>query len=183
MIFTETKLKDAFIIDLEPFKDERGLFARTYCKNEFEGIGHSKEFVQFNHSETRTKASIRGVHYQNPPFAEIKLIRCIKGSVFDILVDIRKGSPTFLQWVGVELSAENKRMIYIPEGFAHGFQTLEEDTHLIYHHTAFYTPGHEGGIRFDDPRIGIEWPMEATVLSEKDQNYPYLTDSFTGISL
>ncbi|MEL6255620.1 MAG: dTDP-4-dehydrorhamnose 3,5-epimerase [Bacteroidota bacterium] len=98
------------------------------------------------------------------------------------MVDIRKDSPTFLQWVGVELSAENQRMIYIPEGFAHGFQTLEEDTHLIYHHTAFYTPGHEGGIRYDDPRIGIEWPLEATILSEKDQNYPYLTDSFTGIT-
>ena len=183
MIFKETPLASAYIIDLEPFQDERGLFARTYCKNEFAEIGHKKEFVQFNHSETSTKGSIRGVHYQKPPYAETKLIRCIKGKVFDILVDIRKGSPTFLQWYGVELSAENKRMIYIPEGFAHGFQTLEPDTHLIYHHTAFYTPGFEGGLKFDDPRIGIDWPLAPTVLSEKDQKYSLIDDTFTGVSL
>lgn len=183
MIFKETPLASAYIIDLEPFQDERGLFARTFCKNEFAEIGHEKEFVQFNHSETSTRGSIRGVHYQKPPYAETKLIRCIKGKVFDILVDIRQGSPTFLQWYGVELSAENKRMIYIPEGFAHGFQTLEPDTHLIYHHTAFYTPGFEGGLKYDDPRIGINWPLEPTVLSEKDQKYPLIDDTFTGVSL
>lgn len=183
MIFRETPLKDAFVIDLEPFQDQRGLFARTFCKRDFEEIGHDKEFVQFNHSETRTKGSIRGIHYQKPPFAEVKLIRCVKGKVFDILVDIRKDSPSFLQWYGLELSAENKRMIYIPEGFAHGFQTLEEDTHLIYHHTAFYTPGHEGGILFNDPRIGVEWPLEVTIMSEKDQKYPLLDDSFEGIAI
>lgn len=181
MIFHPSKLKGAYLIDLEPFRDDRGLFARTFCQKEFRQIGHQKEFVQFNHSRTLPEGALRGLHFQHPPFAEIKLIRCIRGCVYDVMVDLREQSPTFLQYEGVELSEENMRMIYIPEGFAHGFQTLADNTELIYHHTAFYHPKAEGGIRYDDPAIGIEWPLPATVISEKDKNHPFLTPDFQGI--
>lgn len=181
MILHSTPLTGAFIIDLEPFQDDRGLFARTFCMREFEEIPHTKPFVQFNHSHTNDIGTLRGMHYQQPPHAEIKLIRCIKGKVYDVIIDIRKESPTYLQHIGVELSAENMRMIYVPEGFAHGFQTLEEHSELIYHHTAYYEPKSEGGIRFDDPIIGINWPLEPTVMSGKDQKYPYLTEDFAGV--
>ncbi len=183
MIFQETGLKGAYLIDLKPFRDDRGLFARTFCKKEFEQINHQKEFVQFNHSHTIPKGTLRGLHFQYPPHAEIKLIRCIKGKVYDVIVDLRKESPTFLQYIGAELSEENMRMIYVPEGFAHGFQTLEDHTELIYHHTAFYAPQAEGGVRFDDPLLNIQWPMTPTVISEKDQRHEWLTPSYEGLSL
>ncbi len=178
MQFHSTPLAGAYSISLEPFVDERGLFARTFCQREFAAIGHDKDFVQFNHSRNTHKGTIRGLHYQNPPHAEIKLIRCIKGAVYDVLVDVRKHSPTFLQHFGIELSAENMLMIYIPEGFAHGFQTLKDDTELIYHHTAFYTPGAESGLKFDDSRLDIKWPLPPTIISEKDQNNPSVDQSF-----
>ncbi len=183
MIFNKTPLQGAYSIDLSPFEDERGLFARTYCEKEFQAIGHHKNFVQFNHSRTIYKGTIRGLHYQNPPFAEIKLIRCIKGAVYDVLVDIRKNSPTFLQYFGIELSEQNMRMIYIPEGFAHGFQTLEDYAELIYHHTAFYSPGMESGLKFDDELLGINWPLPPTIISKKDQQHPPLNKTFTGIEI
>lgn len=183
MIFRETKLKGAYVIDLEPFQDERGLFARTFCRKEFATIGHEDEFVQFNHSRTRQKGTIRGMHYQLPPSAEIKLIRCVRGRVHDVIVDLRKNSPTFLQYIGVELSDRNMQMIYVPAGFAHGFQTLEDHAELIYHHTAYYAPEREAGLRFDDPKIGIDWPLPPTVLSAKDQNQPLIEPGFTGIPL
>ena len=169
------------MIDLNPFTDLRGWFARTYCKNEFLAIGHTKEWVQMNHSATFVKGSIRGMHYQLPPFSEIKLVRCISGKVFDVIVDLRAGSPTFLQWFGEELSAKNKKMLYIPEGFAHGFQTLTKDCELIYHHSAFYKPNVEGGLRFDDARIGIEWKLPVTEMSERDRGHVYLDEGFKGI--
>jgi dTDP-4-dehydrorhamnose 3,5-epimerase len=181
MNFTETKLKGAFVVDLTLLKDERGGFARTFCKDEFKKIGHDKEFVQFNHSFNSNKGTIRGMHYQEPPYSEIKLMRCIKGSVFDVVIDIRKSSPTFLQWYGMELSAENKKMIYIPEGFAHGFQTLEDNSELLYHHTNFYEPSSERGIRYDDKMVGIEWPEKISGVSERDKNHPLLTSDFKGI--
>lgn len=181
MVFHETALRDVYIIDLNIFSDDRGIFARTFCKREFAQIGHTEEFVQFNHSRTLQRGTLRGLHFQRPPHAEIKLIRCIRGSVFDVVVDLRQGSPTFLQHIGVELSEQNMRMIYIPEGCAHGFQTLEADSELIYHHTAFYTPAAEGGIRYDDPQIAIEWPLTPTLMSDKDQQYPFLQGSFEGI--
>ena len=139
MIFTETILKGSYVIELNAFTDERGWFARTYCKKEFNAIGHHDEWVQMNHSVTKNKGAIRGMHFQLPPFSEIKLVRCIAGTVYDVVVDLRKNSATFLQWFGVELSAQNKKMIYIPAGFAHGFQTLSNDCELIYHHSQFYT--------------------------------------------
>src|SRR4051812_23417187 len=126
MIFTETTLPGSYTIELEPFTDERGWFARYFCKNEFMQIGHVKDWVQINHSTTYKKGALRGMHYQLPPFSEIKLVRCIAGAVFDVIIDLRKNSSTFLQWVGFELSAKNKRMIYIPQGFAHGFQCLTD---------------------------------------------------------
>ncbi|MEM9935660.1 MAG: dTDP-4-dehydrorhamnose 3,5-epimerase [Bacteroidota bacterium] len=183
MKFTETKLPGAYLIDLEPFQDHRGMFARTFCKKEFHEIGHHKEFVQFNHSRTGSKGTLRGMHYQLPPFTEIKLIRCIRGAVYDVIIDLRKGSPTFLQYVGVELTEEKQNMIYVPEGFAHGFQTLTDDAELLYKHTAYYTPGSEGGLRYDEPRVNIVWPIDPQGLSKRDLSAAYLSPSFEGIDI
>ncbi len=181
MIFTPTTLQGSYLVGLEPFMDERGWFARTYCKNEFAAIGHTAEWVQLNHSVTNKKGAIRGMHYQLPPFSEIKMVRCIAGVVFDVIIDLRKGSPTFLKWFGTELSAANKIILYIPEGFAHGFQTLTDDCELIYHHSQFYTPGVEAGIRYDEPRINIEWPLPVVTMSERDKQHLFLDKEFKGI--
>jgi dTDP-4-dehydrorhamnose 3,5-epimerase len=181
MIFTETSLKGSCTITLQPVEDERGWFARTYCKNEFEHIGHTKDWVQLNHSFTKKKATIRGMHYQLKPFSEIKLVRCIAGAVYDVIIDIRKGSPTFLNYFGVELSASNKKMIYIPDGFAHGFQALTDDCELIYHHSQFYTPGIEAGIRYNDVAINIRWPLDAINVSERDNTHLLIDTNFKGL--
>ncbi|WP_205509869.1 dTDP-4-dehydrorhamnose 3,5-epimerase [Longitalea arenae] len=181
MKFTATSLAGSYVIELEPYSDERGWFARSYCEREFTQIGHVKPWVQLNHSTSYKKATLRGMHYQLPPFSEIKLVRCIAGAVYDVIVDLRKDSATFLQWFGVELSAKNKRMIYIPEGFAHGFQCITDNCELIYHHTEFYTPNAEGGIRYNDPLININWPLPAGVISERDASHTYLTAEFKGI--
>ena len=181
MKFVPIPLPGAYLIGLEPFKDERGWFARTYCKDEFSSIGHDREWLQLNHSFTGNKGTIRGMHYQLPPFTEIKLVRCIAGAVFDVVIDLRKDSATFLQWFGVELSAANQQMIYIPDGFAHGFQSLTENTELIYHHSQVYTPGVEGGIRYDEPMIKIKWPLPLTSISERDKDHPFLDNNFKGI--
>lgn len=181
MNFTETKLKGSFIIELDPYVDDRGWFARIFCKNEFKKIGFDKEWVQINHSFTKQKGTIRGMHFQKFPFKEIKLVRCISGSVFDVIVDIRKNSATFLQWTGIELSAQNKRMLYIPEGFAHGFQTLADNSELIYHHTQFYQPEVEDGLRYDDPLLNINWKLPFTNISERDEKHIFITKNFIGI--
>jgi len=181
MKFHETKLNGAYTIELEPYIDERGLFARVFCQDEFEEIGHHKPFVQINHSINHKKATFRGLHYQKPPFSEIKLIRCIAGKVFDIIVDIREKSDTFLHHFGVELTSQNMKMIYVPEGFAHGFITLEDNTQLIYHHTSSYKPGYESGFRYDDPRLKIKLPFEPLIISEKDKSYRFIDNSFSGI--
>ena len=181
MTFSATTLDGSFIIEPVLFEDGRGWFARTFCKNEFAEIAHTKEWVQINHSFTNKKGSIRGMHYQNPPYSEIKLVRCISGAVYDVIIDLRKSSATYLQWLGIELSAKNKKMIYIPEGFAHGFQTLSDDAELIYHHSEFYVPGVEAGIRYDDPKVNIEWPLEVTMVSERDKEHPLLDDNFKGV--
>ncbi len=182
MTFTETALKGNYIISLKPFSDERGWFARTYCKNEFAAIGHDKEWVQINHSFTAAKGTVRGLHFQHPPFSEIKMVRCIAGAVLDVIVDIRKDSPTFLQHVSMELSATNKQMIYIPAGFAHGFQTLADDTELIYHHSEYYQPGVEGGLRYNDDALNIQWPLPVINVSERDNAHPPIAGvNFKGI--
>lgn len=180
MIFSATPLTGSYVIGLEPHTDERGWFARTYCKKEFAQIGHEKEWVQMNHSFTSEQATIRGMHFQLPPHREIKMVRCIAGIVYDVIVDLRKDSPRFLHWFGVELSAENKKMIYIPEGFAHGFQALTDDCELLYQHTAYYTPGAESGIRYDDPAVAIQWPLQARFISERDAHHPYIDQNFKG---
>ena len=183
MQFIETPLKGLYLIQLKILKDDRGFFARTFCKEQFSTIGFDKEFVQFNHSFNTLKGTIRGMHYQKPPFAETKLIRCVQGSVYDVAVDLRKDSPTYLQSFGAELSAENMTCILIPEGFAHGFQTLEDNTALIYHHTSYYTPNTEGGVRFDDTALNIHWQLPPVNISPKDLLYPLINQNFKAISL
>ncbi|MEM6630058.1 MAG: dTDP-4-dehydrorhamnose 3,5-epimerase [Bacteroidota bacterium] len=183
MKFIPLKLSGAYIIELNPFQDERGLFARTFCQREFEAISHTKSFVQINHSETSSKGIIRGMHFQIPPFGEVKLIRCVRGKIVDVLLDLRKDSPTFLQHEMVELSESNRRMVYIPEGFAHGFQSLSSDVIMIYHHTEYYAPEFERGLRYNDPRLNIQWPLAPTTISSRDQTHPLLTDNFQGLSL
>jgi dTDP-4-dehydrorhamnose 3,5-epimerase len=181
MIFTPTPLAGCYTIGLTPYSDHRGWFARTFCKKEFEQIGHQAEWVQMNHSFTAQQGALRGLHYQVPPHGEIKLVRCIAGAVFDVVVDIRKGSPTFLQWFGTELTAQNKQMLYIPQGFAHGFQTLAPNSELIYHHSAFYTTGAEGGLYYQDAALNIAWPLPVTDISDRDRNHPILDTHFKGI--
>jgi dTDP-4-dehydrorhamnose 3,5-epimerase len=181
MTFTPAGLQGAYVIDLKPFSDDRGWFARYYCKNEFSEIGHQKEWVQMNHSVNYRKGTLRGMHFQVPPYSEIKMVRCIAGAVYDVIVDIRKDSSTFLHWFGIELSAVNKKMLYIPEGFAHGFQTIEDNSELIYHHSEFYKPGAESGLRYNDPAINLQWPMAVTVLSDRDAAHPLLDNNFKGI--
>jgi dTDP-4-dehydrorhamnose 3,5-epimerase len=180
MIFTPTPLTGSYEITLKPREDNRGWFARYFCKDDFQQIGHSKEWLQMNHSHTNKKGAIRGMHFQHPPYGETKLVRCIIGAVYDVIIDLRAGSNTFLQWFGTELTARKKNMLYIPAGFAHGFQTLEEDCELIYLHTENYVPGSEGGIKFDDPTLNIQWPLDVTELSERDSNLQHLIN-FKGI--
>lgn len=182
MKFEETILKGSYVIELDLFQDNRGWFMRTFSKDIFsKQIGFTKEWVQMNHSFTKAKGAIRGMHFQLHPFSEIKLVRCIAGEVFDVIIDLRKESATFLQWYGMKLSAENKKMIFIPEGFAHGFQTLSDNAELIYHHSEFYNPEAESGIRFDDPAIHIEWPLGITEISERDKNHPLIDSTFKAL--
>jgi len=183
MEFTTTGLEGAYLIQIKPFVDERGKFFRVFCKEDFKKIGLIKEFIQINQSVNNLKGTLRGIHYQIPPPGDCKLIRCITGRVLDIIVDIREGSKTFLHHFATELSAENLKMIYITEGFAHGFITLEDNTQLIYQHTSSYLPKQEAGIRFNDPLLKIKLPIIPTVISEKDQNLPLLNSNFKGIKI
>ena len=180
MIFNKTFLEGAYTIDVTPFTDERGFFTRFFCEKEFAANQLNTNFVQANHSGTFTVGSIRGMHMQMAPWGETKLIKCIKGSIFDVIVDIREGSPTFLQWFGAALSAENKRMMYVPKGFAHGFQTLEENTEITYLVSQFYNKEFEFSLRYNDPRINIEWPLKLADISDKDANAQLLQSKFKG---
>jgi dTDP-4-dehydrorhamnose 3,5-epimerase len=181
MNFKKTKLKDLVVINFEPYEDERGYFYRVFCKNELRAINFKEEIVQINQSKTKEKGSIRGMHFQLPPSAEIKLVKCLKGAVYDVAIDIRQGSPTLLQWHGEILSADNLKMMFIPKGFAHGFQTLNKNSELLYLHTEFYSPEHEGGIKYNDPLINIIWPLKITNVSDKDENFELLSKDFKGI--
>jgi len=176
-----TPLAGLTLIQRKPIADDRGLFERLFCQEELKEAGLDKPIVQINRSLTRTKGTVRGMHFQYPPHAEAKIVSCLRGEVFDVAVDIRAGSSTFLQWHGEVLSAENSKSLLIPEGFAHGFQTLTDDCELLYFHTAAYAPHAEGGLRWDDPRIGIVWPQDVVDLSERDRRFPFLTASFGGI--
>ena len=172
MIFTETRLQDAYIIDVEKRADHRGFFARMWCQHEFGEHGLVTDLVQANLSFNKQRGTLRGMHYQVHPYAETKLVRCTRGAIYDVIVDLRPDSPSFKQWIGVELSAINYRMLYVPEGFAHGFQTLEDNVEVTYQVTEFYTPDAEGGVRYNDPAFGIMWPLEVTNISEKDRYWP-----------
>lgn len=172
MKFTETKLKGAFVIDLEKREDERGFFARTFCADEFEKHGLVNRIVQTNMSRTLNKGTLRGMHYQIAPHQETKLVRCTRGAIYDVIIDIRPESPTFKQWFGVELTSENHTMLFVPRDFAHGFVTLTDDVEVTYEVSEFYTPGVEAGIRFNDPEINIQWPIEIADTSEKDATWP-----------
>ncbi len=183
MQFIETPLLGLYIINYSKFEDERGFFTRTFCKKEFSQIGFNKEWVQLNHSFNVKKGTVRGLHYQKMPFSESKLIRCIQGRVFDVAVDIRQNSPTYLQYFSIELSADNMSAIFIPNGFAHGFQTLEENSSLIYHHSEYYTPEADAGLRYNDPGINIKWPLPVVNLSVKDKQYPFLDVNFKAIEI
>lgn len=181
--FFPTPLDGLFTLEPKPIKDERGLFERFFCKNDFQALGLTKEIVQINHSITTKEGSIRGIHYQKPPFTETKIIRCIKGSIFDVAIDIRENSPTFLKYFTQILSEENNNYIFIPDGFAHGFQTLEDNTQLIYLHTNLYMKESEGIINYNDPKLAIKWPLTLSSISEKDANCPFLDNNFSGIKI
>jgi dTDP-4-dehydrorhamnose 3,5-epimerase len=182
MIIKPTTIPNSFIIEPEPICDNRGFFNRVFCQHKLQDILQGEIIAQINHSATRQKGSLRGLHFQYPPRAEIKIVKCLRGSLFDVMVDLRRGSPAFLYWYGKILSAENMTMLFIPEGCAHGFQTLEDNSEILYLTTEFYSPEHEDVIRHDDPRINISWPLQVTGISAKDQNAPFLPPDFKGIA-
>ncbi len=181
--FLPTPLTALTVIRRRPYEDARGSFARLFCAEEFREIGLSKPIAQINHSVTCQKGAVRGMHFQYAPHAETKIVSCLKGKIFDVAVDLRPDSPTFLHWHGEVLSAVNRQALCIPEGFAHGFQTLEEDSELLYFHTDFYAPTAEGALNVADPRLGIAWPLPITELSERDRTHPFIGPEFAGVSL
>lgn len=183
MIFNPQHLKGAYTIDIQPITDSRGFFSRTFCAREFAEQGLVTHFEQANHSATKGKGIIRGMHFQYAPSSEVKLVKCIVGAIFDVIVDVRAGSPTFLQWFGAELSAENKRMMYVPQGFAHGFQSLTDYSEITYMVSQFYNKEKEGGIRYDDSKVDIKWPLPVSLVSDKDLGIPYIDERFTGVTL
>ena len=176
MKFIETKLHGAFVVDLEPRGDERGFFARAFCQREFEAHGLKPLIAQANISFNRRKGTVRGLHFQFPPAAETKYVRCSRGAIVDVIVDLRPESPTYLQHVAVELTAENRRGLYVPERFAHGYQVLEDDTETTYQVGEFYTPAAESGLSHADPRLGITWPLPVTDMSDKDRAWKLLDE-------
>jgi dTDP-4-dehydrorhamnose 3,5-epimerase len=171
LIFTETNLPGAYIIELRPSHDERGFFARSWCQREFAARGLKTEVRQCNISFNKQKGTLRGMHYQAKPHEEAKLVTCIRGAVHDVIIDLRSNSPTFKQWLGVELNHQDRRMLYIPEGFAHGFQTLEDNTEVFYYMFEFYHPESARGIRWDDPVFAITWPLDVAKISPNDKSY------------
>jgi dTDP-4-dehydrorhamnose 3,5-epimerase len=171
MIFVETELKGAFVIELERREDNRGFFARAFCQKEFDAHGLKPLIAQANVASNRLKGTIRGMHFQYPPAAETKLVRCTRGAILDIIVDLRPESPTYRRHVAVELSEDNQRALYVPERFAHGYQVLRDNTDTSYQVGEFYTPGAEGGLRYDDPALGLRWPLPVTAISDKDREW------------
>ena len=171
MIFIETKLKGAFVIELERLEDERGFFARTFCHQEFEDYGLNPRVVQCNISFNKKNGTLRGMHYQIAPHEEAKLVMCTRGAIYDVIIDLRRDSQTYCQWVAVELHAKNHKMLYVPECFAHGFQTLEDNTVVFYEMSEFYHAKFARGVRWDDPAFGIEWPISERIISVTDEQY------------
>ena len=176
MIFEETELSGAYIVELERREDARGFFARAFCQNEFEAHGLKPIIAQANIASNRARGTLRGMHFQYPPSAETKLVRCTRGAIVDIIVDLRPESPTYLRHIAVELTADNHRALYVPERFAHGYQVLRDNTDTSYQVGEFYAPGAESGLRHDDPRLGLQWPLPVTAISDKDRVWPLLDD-------
>ncbi len=172
MIFKETALKSAYIIELEKAEDERGFFARTFCSNEFAERGLNNKVAQCSISYNARRGTLRGMHYQSEPHVEAKLVQCVRGALYDVIIDLRPDSKTYCRWVGYELSEKNRQLLYVPEGFAHGFQTLEDDTVVYYQISEYYAPQFAGGVRWDDPAFGIVWPLEDPIISDKDRQLP-----------
>ena len=181
MKITDSIIGDVKIIQVESLRDDRGEFSRVFCDESMRSFLKGRSIKQINRSITRSVGSIRGLHFQFAPYAELKIVRCLKGKVFDVAVDLRANSATFLQWIGIELSPTNNNALAIPEGFAHGFQALEENSELLYLHTSPYVSTAEGAVRYDDPLIGISWPMTPTKISQRDLLHPYLEESFKGV--
>jgi dTDP-4-dehydrorhamnose 3,5-epimerase len=172
MIFTATVLPGVFIIEPERRQDERGFFARTWCQREFEAQGLCTQWVQCNISFNQQRGTLRGMHYQVAPYAETKLVRCTMGAIYDVVIDLRPDAPTFKRWVGIELTAANRRMLYIPEGVGHGFQTLEDETEVFYQMSQYYAPEYARGVRWDDAAFKVSWPAEQRIISARDQSFP-----------
>lgn len=183
MIFNKTAIDGVYIIDVERRDDHRGFFARAFCAREFEEHDLKSVVAQCNLSFNHKKGTLRGMHFQISPAAETKLVRCTKGAIYDVIVDLRPGSPTYLQHVGVELTEDNHRALYVPELFAHGYQTLTDDAEVMYQVGEFYTPGYERGLRYSDPQLKIEWPMAVSEISEKDASWPLLDSSDVSVGV
>jgi dTDP-4-dehydrorhamnose 3,5-epimerase len=174
MIFTETTLKGSYLVDLDTHEDERGFFARSWCVNEFDEHGLNPRLVQCNISFNKARGTLRGMHYQTAPYPEAKLVRCTMGAIYDVIIDLREGSPTMRKWFGVELNSGNRRALYVPEGFAHGFQTLTEDAEVFYQMSEVFHPECTRGVRWDDPAFGIYWPVEQKITSARDSSYAWV---------
>jgi len=174
MRFEETVLKGAWLVAPEPVHDERGFFARSFCVQEFGARGLETKFVQHSMSFSRTRHTLRGIHFQRAPYAEVKIVSCIQGAIFDVIVDLRPGSPTYRQWVAFDLTAQNRLQLYVPKGFAHGHQTLMDETTVAYLISEFHVPAAAGGIRYDDPLLAIDWPAPPSILSDNDRQWPAL---------
>ena len=172
MIFRETELNGAFLIEPERLEDNRGFFARAWCRKEFMAHGLTGALVQSNISFNKRTGTLRGMHFQTAPYEEAKLVRCTMGAVYDVIIDLRPDSSTFLRWIAAELTAENHKMLYVPENFAHGYQTLADNTEVFYQVSQFYSPGSEQGLRYNDPTFEIKWPMDVQVISHKDRSWP-----------
>lgn len=175
MRFTPTDLEGTYLVELEPIRDQRGFFARTFCRDSFRAQGLADEFVQSNIAWNQRKGTLRGLHYNQPPEAEAKLVRCTRGRLYDVALDLRQDSATFLHWSAFELSPENGRLLYVPPGIAHGYQALEDDTEVAYWMSSIYRPGAQTGVRWNDPAFGIHWPIASPLLSERDRSYPDFT--------
>ncbi len=180
--FKPAPLAGLYSIGRRPLRDSRGFFSRFFCAREFQELGLTRPLAQMNHTMTAEPGTVRGMHFQRPPFAEIKVVTCIRGKVFDVAVDVRRDSPTFLHWHGEVLSADNQVSLYIPEGFAHGFQALTPDAELLYLHTEYFEPGAEAALNAKDPRLAIDWPLEIAEMSERDRGHPLIDPSFNGIT-
>jgi dTDP-4-dehydrorhamnose 3,5-epimerase len=172
VIFTETPLRGAFVVEPEPLEDARGFFARTWCRREWEARGLETRIAQCSVSFNKKKGTLRGMHYQVEPFAETKVVRCTRGSLYDVIVDLRPDSPSFTGSFAVVLTAENRKAVYVPAGFAHGFQTLEDEAEVAYQISEFFSPGHARGVRWDDPAFGIRWPEDDRTIADRDRSYP-----------